>query len=226
MNSKTFASKRQSIETPSGRISYVEQGNGPVALFVHGVLLNGYLWRHQLDGLKDVRRCIALDLMAHGATTIEPDQDVSYDAHARMLREFLDAMEIEQVDLVGNDSGGAISQIFAANHPERLRSLVLTNCDAHDNWPPTAVDEFLEVVAKGGLGDAVRKMLADGEFVRSDKAFGLWYERAQDVSDETFATYLQPLVSSPQRVRDLERFFAAWDNKQTVRIQPKLAALL
>ena len=68
--------------------AYTEQGNGPVALFVHGVLLNGHLWRHQLAHLSDVRRCIAVDLLAHGDTEIGPDQDVSVDCecpHARRV---------------------------------------------------------------------------------------------------------------------------------------------
>jgi pimeloyl-ACP methyl ester carboxylesterase len=225
MNRAAFESQRRSIATPSGQISYVENGKGPVALFVHGVLLNGYLWRHQLADLSDTRRCVALDLMAHGATKIEPTQDVAYDAQATMLEQFLDAMDIDTVDLVGNDSGGGISHIFAAAHPERLRSLTLTDCDAHDNWPPAAVKEFLELVARGGLGDALKKMLTDKDFVRSDEAFGLWYERAEDVADETFATYLRPLAASPARIRDLERFFAAWDNTQTVRLEDKLRTL-
>src|SRR3954463_5088510 len=93
---------RRSAQTPSGRISYAEQGAGPVALFVHGVLLNAHLWRHQLAGLSDIRRCIAPDLLAHGDTQITPDQDVSVTANAKMLKEFLDALKIEQVDLVGN----------------------------------------------------------------------------------------------------------------------------
>src|SRR5919106_1244540 len=91
-------------QTPSGRIAYTEQGTGPVALFVHGVLLNGHLWRHQLAYLSDIRRCIAVDLLAHGDTEIAPDQDVSVTANANMLKEFLDALKVEQVDLVGNDS--------------------------------------------------------------------------------------------------------------------------
>src|SRR6201984_1281721 len=95
---------RRSVQTPSGRISYTEQGTGPTALFVHGVLLNGYLWRHQLAGLPDLRRCIAVDLLAHGATEIAPDQDVSVTANAKMLKEVLDALKIAQVDLVGHDS--------------------------------------------------------------------------------------------------------------------------
>src|SRR5258705_11379935 len=114
---------RHSVQTASGRISYTEQGTGPVALFVHGVLLNGHLWRHQLSQLADIRRSIAVDLLAHGDTEIAPDQDVSVTANAKMLEQFLDALQIDQVDLVGNDSGGGIAQIFAVLHPERVRSL-------------------------------------------------------------------------------------------------------
>src|SRR6185436_17209729 len=88
MDLATFEKGRRSIATPSGTISYVEHGTGPVALFVHGVLLNGWLWRHQLAGLADQRRCIAVDLLAHGATEIAPDQDVSSTANATMLAEF------------------------------------------------------------------------------------------------------------------------------------------
>src|ERR1700724_1049973 len=129
----------RSIETPSGRINYAEAGSCPVALFVHGVVLNKHLWRHQLSGLSDIRRCIAVDLLAHGDTEIEPNQDVSVTANAKMLREVLDALRIDQVDLIGNDSGGGIAQIFAALNPNRVRSLPLTDCDTHDNWPPEAI---------------------------------------------------------------------------------------
>jgi len=106
MDRNTSAATRHSVQTPSGRISYNEQGSGPVALFVHGVLLNGHLWRYQLAELSDIRRTIAVDLLAHGDTEIAPDQDVSVTANAQMLGQFLDALQIDQVDLVGNDSGG------------------------------------------------------------------------------------------------------------------------
>jgi len=126
----------RSIATPSGRISYAEAGSGPVTLFVHGVLLNKHLWRHQLAELSAIRRCIAVDLLAHGDTEIAPGQDVSVTANANMLREMLDALHIDQVDLIGNDSGGGIAQIFAALTPDRVRTLTLTNCDTHDNGRP------------------------------------------------------------------------------------------
>lgn len=173
---------RASVTTPSGRISYVERGEGPVALFIHGVLLNSHLWRHQLAHLGDVRRCIALDLLAHGDTEIRPDQDVSVSANARMIGEFLDALGIDKADLIGNDSGGGIVQIFAANHPERVRSLTLTDCDAQDNWPPEAFKPFLAMAAAGGLRGALQAMLADKAIYRSPQALGPAYENPERLS--------------------------------------------
>ena len=215
----------RSIETPSGRISYAEAGSGPVALFVHGVVLNKHLWRHQLSGLSDIRRCIAVDLLAHGDTEIEPNQDVSVTANANMLREALDALGIDQVDLVGNDSGGGIAQIFAALNPNRVRSLTLTDCDTHDNWPPEAFKPFVEMVAAGGLSKMLNAMLADKSIYRSLGALGPGYERPETVTDEDIEIYLRPHLRSEQRTRDLERFVGAFDHKHTLAIEPQLRRL-
>src|SRR6202790_4734674 len=141
------------VETPSGRISYASAGSGPVAPFLPGVLLNKHLGRNHLAVLSEIRRCIAVDILAHGDTEIAPDQDVSVTANALMLKEVLDALKIEQVDLIGNDSGGGISQIFAALNPERVRTLTLTDCDAHDNWPPEDFTLFAERVKPGASGE-------------------------------------------------------------------------
>jgi pimeloyl-ACP methyl ester carboxylesterase len=225
MSGKAFFANRREIDTPSGSISYVEQGSGPVALFVHGVLLNGYLWRHQLEELKTLRRCIAVDLLAHGDTTISETQDVSVTANAHMLAEFLDALKIEQVDLVGNDSGGGVCQIFAALYPQRVRSLVLTNCDAHDNWPPEPFKPFVSMVAAGGLPQTLSAMLADKSIYRSAQALGPAYERPENVSDDTIETYLKPHLRSPQRTHDLERFVNAFDCRHTVEIEKPLRQL-
>jgi pimeloyl-ACP methyl ester carboxylesterase len=220
-----FFKDARSVETPSGRIGYVERGSGPVALFVHGVLLNGYFWRHQLQNLSDVRRCIAPDLLAHGRTEIGANQEVSVTANARMLAEFLDALKIDQVDLVGNDSGGGICQIFAAVFPERVRSITLTNCDTHDNWPPEAFKPFVQLVADGGLPGLLSAMLRDKNVYRSAQALGPAYEKPEAVSDATVEAYLQPHVRTPQRTQDLESFVDAFDNEHTVLIEPQLRAL-
>jgi pimeloyl-ACP methyl ester carboxylesterase len=207
------------VQTASGRISYTERGTGPVALFVHGVLLNGYVWRHQLERLSDIRRCIAVDILAHGDTEITPGQNVSVTANADMLAEFLDALGIDQVDLVGNDSGGGIAQIFAARYPLRVRTLTLTNCDAHDNWPPEAFKPFLAMAAGGGLRSALEAMLADKRRYRAPEALGPAYEHPDRVTDETIERYLRPFVRNQQRTRDLARFLAAFDNSHTLSIE-------
>src|SRR5246500_4285507 len=218
-NSSTI---RRSVEIPSGRISYIEQGTGPVALFVHGVLLNSHLWRHQLKDLSDIRRCIAVDLLAHGDTEIAPDQDVSVTANATMLKEVLDGLGVDQIDLVGNDSGGGIAQIFSALYPERVRSLTLTDCDTHDNWPPEAFKPFVAMVRAGGLRGTLEAMLSDKSIYRSPGALGPAYEHPENVTDATIENYLRPFLASNERTRDLERFVEAFDNKHTVAIEAQI----
>jgi pimeloyl-ACP methyl ester carboxylesterase len=225
MSEKKSGPVHRSVQTASGRVSYTEQGSGPVALFVHGVLLNGYLWRHQLEDLSDIRRCIALDLLAHGDTEIAPDQDVSVTANAKMLKEFLDALNIDQVDLVGNDSGGGIAQIFAALYPERVRSLTLTDCDTHDNWPPEAFKPFLAMAAAGGLRGTLETMLSDKGVYRSPQALGPAYEHPDRLTDDSIEKYLRPFVRTEQRARDLQRFLAAFDNKHTLAVETQLKML-
>lgn len=223
MDAREFFSERKTVTTPSGVVSYVERGSGPVALFVHGVLLNGYLWRHQLAELSDTRRCIAVDILAHGHTEANDGQDVSVTANAQMLAQFLDALEVDQVDLVGNDSGGGICQIFAAMHPHRLRSLTLTNCDTHDNWPPEAFQPFVAMVAAGGLENTLRAMGANKAVYRD--ALAPAYERPQDLSDKTIDTYVGPFLESPKRLKELVRFVNAFDCRHTLAVEDRLRQL-
>jgi pimeloyl-ACP methyl ester carboxylesterase len=225
MTTSVVSANTQTIQTPSGRIAYTEQGTGPVALFVHGVLLNKHLWRHQLAHLSDIRRCIAVDLLAHGETDIAGDQDVSVTANAKMLEQFLDALNVEQADLVGNDSGGGIAQIFSALYPQRVRSLTLTDCDVHDNWPPAAFKPFLAMAAGGGLRGTLEAMLSNKDIYRSPQALGPAYEHPEQVTDESIEIYLRPLVRTAQRTRDLQRFLAAFDNAHTRAIEARLKTL-
>lgn len=210
--------------TRFGDIAYTEQGSGAPALFVHGILMNGHLWRHVTDRVADLRRCIAIDLMGHGATRTAPEQDVSFRAEAQLLEAFCDSLGLDRVDVVANDSGGAISQIFAARHPQRIRSLTLTNCDTHDNWPPESLRPLLAAVARGGLAQIGRGWLSDVAAARA--SFAAAYEAPESVSEATFKTYLQPLFASTAAVRLLERWFdSASDNRQTVEIEPLLREL-
>lgn len=225
MNDTSAAKFARIVQTPSGNISYEETGSGPVALFVHGVLLNKHFWRHQLSGLADIRRCIAVDLLAHGDTDIDPNQDVSVTTNANVLRELFDVLDIDRADIVGNDSGGGIAQIFAALNSDRVRSLTLTNCDTHDNWPPEAFVPFVEMTKAGGLRDTLKAMLADKSVYRSPGAFGRTSERPEHVTDDVIDIYLTPHVRNTQRTRDLQRFVAAFNHRHTVAIESRLHQL-
>jgi pimeloyl-ACP methyl ester carboxylesterase len=224
MTPDQFHALRKTVNVPSGKVAYVERGEGPVALFIHGVPLNGYHWRHAIDALSDVRRCIAPDMMGLGHTEVSPDQPLDFDAQAQMLTEFLNALGIEEIDLVGNDSGGGIAQILAANAPSRIRSLTLTNCDTHDNWPPAAFMPIVQLGKAGKFGDALAGLLANPAAARSPAGLGTAFEFPDQLSEEVIAVYLQPLTATAERKAQISRYVAAQDNAQTVRIEDKLKA--
>jgi len=216
---------KKTVDTPSGRISYLEAGSGPVALFVHGILMNSHLWRHQIAALSDVRRCIAIDILAHGDSESQPSQDVSVTAQANMILQFIDILGIDKVDLVGNDSGGGICQIFAAHSPNRIRTLTLTNCDTHDNWWPKAFRPFVDATLSGGLLGTLNALVGDKSIYRSAKALGPCYVDPNSISDADIDIYLGPFLRNEQRTHDLYRFVASSDNSHTMRIEPHLRQL-
>jgi pimeloyl-ACP methyl ester carboxylesterase len=231
MDSATFHASRRYVDVKSGRIAFFEEGQGPVAIFVHGVPLNGYHWRNVIERVRHRRRCIAIDLMGLGYTEIGASQDVSFTAQARMIAEVLDTLRIEKVDLVGNDSGGAIAQIFAAHNPECLRSLVLTNCDVHDGWPPPQVLPIIEHARNRTLAPIFRRMLDRPDLARERHARGesvplfRSYADPSVLTNEVIRLYLQPLLSSQQRVEAFERYWLGFDNAHTVAIHSALKNL-
>ena len=231
MDIATFHSIRRFADVKSGRIAYFERGEGAVALFVHGVPINGYHWRHVIDRVQHKRRCIAIDLMGLGYTEIRPSQDVSFTAQAHMIAEVLDKLGIEKIDMVGNDSGGAIAQIFAANYPHRLTSLVLTNCDVHDGWPPPQVLPIMDHCRNGTLAPIFQPMLDRPDLARERYARGesaplfRSYADPSVLTDDVIRLYLQPLLSSPQRIDAFQRYWLGFDNAQTVAIHGALKKL-
>jgi pimeloyl-ACP methyl ester carboxylesterase len=125
------------IELPEGRIRYRESGSGEPLVFVHGLLVDGRLWRKVVPLLEGDFRCIVPDLpLGSHQLPMNPEADLSPPGLAGIVDGFMAALELERVTLVANDTGGAISQITAANHPDRIGRLILTNCDAFDNFLP------------------------------------------------------------------------------------------
>ncbi len=137
MNYEDYRARRKIIATRYGEFAYLNVGDGPPAVFVHGLFMSGYMWHQVVDALRGERRCIAYNLPGHGHTRTTADPAVSLQGHAEMLEAFCDALGLEDIDLVANDTGGAIAQALAVRRPEMLRTLTLTNCEARDVLPST-----------------------------------------------------------------------------------------
>lgn len=129
----------QTLHLPQGPVQYQEHGQGQPVVFVHGLLVDHRLWQPLLPHLGPGLRCLLPDwpLGAH-AVPMSPEADLSVEGVARLIADFIAALDLQDVILVGNDSGGALAQMVCARFPERIARLVLTTCDAHDVFPPPA----------------------------------------------------------------------------------------
>jgi pimeloyl-ACP methyl ester carboxylesterase len=220
-------SERRYLETPFGRIAWLETGEGPGALFLHGFPLNGFQWRGAMAGLCGFRRCLAPDFMGLGFTEVAPDQSLLPAEQVRMLVDLLDALGVYAVDIVANDSGGAVAQLFATRHPDRVRTLLLTNCDVEFDSPPPALLPVIELAHNGRYADEwLVPWLRDPELARSAQGLGgMCYSLPGQPTDEAIACYLTPLVASPQRKALTNRYAIALEQNPLAGIEPLLKRL-
>ena len=224
MQLKELEAHRHTAATRSGEISYLDIGTGPVALFVHGISTNAYLWRNVISALAAQRRCIAIDLPLHGQSPVTADQDLSIAALAAGLGDFCDALGLTGIDLVANDTGGAIAQIFAARHPERLATLTFTNCDTAGNLPPEEFKPTVELARAGNLAPTAVALFADLD-AAAKVAFGTGYEHLDRVDPAVIRSYLEPCFGSLERAREFERLLSAMDDADLVAVTPQLREL-
>jgi pimeloyl-ACP methyl ester carboxylesterase len=140
------------VDLPSGTLHYQQAGSGPPIVFLHGYLMGANLWAPVTQLLAGEFRCITPELPfgAH-PTPLRPDADLTTTGVSRLVADFLQAPDLHQVILVGNDSGGAIAQVVAARHPQRLGGLVLASCDAFDNHPPRLFRPLITAARLGVL---------------------------------------------------------------------------
>jgi haloalkane dehalogenase len=224
---RAWAAARRFVATGAGEIAVVERGRGPLAaLFLHGFPLNSYQWRGAVERLAPYRRCIAPDFLGLGHTRVAPGQSLAPQAQADMLAELLDKLQIRKVDLIANDSGGAVAQIFLARHPQRVRSLLLTNCDTEIDCPPPALQPVIEMSKSGTFADQwFEPWLADKNLARSSSGIGgMCFERPEQLSDATLEAYLRPLVSTPQRKQRMHAYAVALEANSLSGIGPVLKA--
>jgi pimeloyl-ACP methyl ester carboxylesterase len=224
MHNSDLEAQRRTVTTSVGPISSLDVGQGPVALFVHGIATNAFLWHHQLSALSRGRRCVAIDLPLHGHTPAEPAFHPGVGQLADAIEAFCLAGDIDRVDLVGHDTGGAVAQIFAARHPERIRSLCLTNCDVHDNIPPEAFKPVVDLAATGAISANAPSLLADLVTAR-EVVFGSGYEDVSRLDLGLVASFLEPVLGTPERARQFEELILALGPNELLMAEPALARL-
>ena len=183
---------RKSIALAQGTIDYDEQGEGPALVFVHGLLVDGRLWRKLLPRLASTHRCIVPDwpLGSH-RTALASGADRSPRGIANLIADFLDALELDQVTIVANDTGGAISQILAAERPQRLRGLVLTNCDCLENFLPPMLRPLQWLAQLPGAYALLAQAARWSWMRRSSLGYGMLTH--EPLPDDLTAAWLAPL---------------------------------
>jgi pimeloyl-ACP methyl ester carboxylesterase len=209
------------VTLTQGTIRYREQGEGPAVVFVHGLLVDGRLWRGVLPTLASSHRCIVPDwpLGSH-RSALAPGADRSPRGIANLIADFLDVLELEDVTIVANDTGGAISQILAAEHPERVGALVLTNCDLLENFLPPMFRPLQWLAYVPGAYWTVAQLLRSARLRRSPLGFGMLTHST--IPDEITAAWSQPLRRADVRA-DMVATLKAIDKRDTLAAAERLA---
>ncbi len=204
-----------------GTVRYCSVGSGPAIVFVHGALVNANLWRKVVAELSADFRCVTLDLpFGSHVVPMAPDADLSPPAVADLIADAIEALELDDVTLVGNDTGGAICQIVVTRRPERIGALVLTSCDAFDNFPPKLMKPIMPLLSHAAL---LRATLAPARARAVQRAiFGALAKRP--VEPEVLESYALPALEHAGVRRDLARFMAGLDKRHTLEAAERLPA--
>ena len=226
MDAAAFHAARRYAATPFGEVAYVERGSGDVALFLHGFPLNGFQWRGALDRLSPYRRCIAPDFLGLGYTKVAEGQGVTPDDQVAMVAALLDGLAISSVDLVASDSGGAVAQLLVARHPDRVRTLLLANCDTEIDSPPPALLPVIKLSKAGKWVDEwILCWLADKDLARSALGIGgMCYADSRHPTDDAIEYYFAPLVESPLRKAQAHAYAIALEKNPLVGVEATLKA--
>ena len=193
------------IELSAGTIAYSDTGGGgPVIVLLHGLLMDATLWDEVTAGLSPGHRCVAptLPLGAH-TRAIKPGADLSLPGIAKLVAEFLDRLGLDDVTLVGNDTGGAVVQLLAADGAPRIGRVVLASCDAFGNFPPGLTGKTLALAGKlpPPLFSLAMQQMRLRPLRRLPVAFG-WLTKRGDAAT---ARWIRPVLTQPEIRRDTAR---------------------
>lgn len=208
------------VELPQGTVAYQDEGEGPVIVFSHGIFVDSSLWDGLVDRLIPAGfRCIRPEtpLGCH-RIPLNPETDLSPPAVADLLAEFIDALGLESPTIVGSDSGGAIAQMLAAQHPEMVGSLILNNCDALEVYPPFPFNA-LPAMAKmpGGIAP-LSAVMRIGPIRRA--TYSVLVEGA--IPDRQLKEWLEPSRTDPGIRRDITKLLAGVEKHQASEAAEKL----
>jgi pimeloyl-ACP methyl ester carboxylesterase len=208
------------IQLTQGVVRYREQGTGTPMVLIHGLLVNGNVWDRMVPLLAAQGRCIVPDLpLGSHSLPMNKGADLSAPGIARLIAEFMERLELEDVILVGNDTGGALCQLVAANHPQRVGRLVLTTCDAFENFPPPAVRPLLTALKLPGAL-AATSVMGKLRLVRR-AAFKAMPLTMQPIPDEQVKSWVAPLSNKGIRA-DLATVVRGIDPADTLAAAERL----
>ncbi len=197
------------IELSAGTIEYLDTGGeGPAIVLLAGLLMDASLWDEVIDDLAAHGRCIAptLPLGAHRHAML-PAADLSPRGVARLVAELLDRLDLDDVTLVGNDTGGALVQLIACDHPARVGRIALVSCDAFDNFPPGLTGKTL--VLTGKLPPAVFGIFMQQMRIKPLRRLPLAFGRLTMRGDAATARWLEPVLEQREIRRDTVRVLRA-----------------
>jgi pimeloyl-ACP methyl ester carboxylesterase len=209
------------VTLSQGTIRYRDAGSGPPVVFVHGALVDGRLWEPVVERLQGTARCLVPDLpLGSHELPLREDADLSPFGLAKLIADFVAALDLDAVTLVGNDTGGGLSQLVVVRHPERIGRLVLTDCDAFENFPPKA---FRGLVAAAKVPGALTAMLTPMKaraVRRLPLAYGWLLKRP--VPDDVMDGWVLRALSDAGVMRDLRKALAGLSPAILLDNTPKL----
>lgn len=217
---------RRTVDLPAGTVHYREAGpaEGPVVLFVHGFLVDDTLWgdvpeRLAAQGFRTIAPTWPLG--AH-PTPMAPGADLSPRGVARVVLSFLEELELHDVVLVGNDTGGAVCQLLLDEDASRVDRLVLTNCDAFEVFPPFPFDLLFRATRHPAAALAGLQTMRVGRLRTSILGFGGLVRRR--LSAEETLPWVAPYLTDAGVRRDLADFARGWSRDDLADVAPRLAA--
>jgi pimeloyl-ACP methyl ester carboxylesterase len=203
------------VALPQGTVRYRDEGSGPTLVFIHGLLVNSALWRNVISLLSSQFRCIAPDLpLGAHSVPLHAGADLTPPGVAQLVADFIEVLDLQNVTLVGNDTGGAICQLVVTQHPERITCLVLTNCDSFEDFFPSLIRPFTYGARLFDIGFA--NFLAWMFRTHAAQRLLVALVSRRHADDALLDTYFTPLLTNKDVRRDMTQFLRSVSNRYTL----------